>query len=221
MKEDSPINSPSMNLALWLTIVAIVMGVVMPSIYEKPETPLLAAKEPEVGRPEIYAPLQKEHPPDQPDQTRPIISWNSAERLFQPIVLKAANRYKVDPAMVMAIIMAESSYNPKAVSKKGAKGLMQLMPTTARSLGVKDIFNPEHNINAGVRYFKKLLNQFDGNVELALAAYNAGSRKVREHRGIHLSGQQGTISKRLSSTTDIIKSKSITAACTHNTSGTT
>jgi len=84
----------------------------------------------------------------------------------------------------MAIIMAESSYNPKAISKKGAKGLMQLMPTTAKSLGVKDIFNPEHNINAGVRYFKKLLNQFNGDVELALAAYNAGSRKVREHRGI-------------------------------------
>ena len=184
MKEDSPINPPSMNLALWLTVVAIIMGVVMPSIYEEPKTALVAAKEPEIGQPEISAPLQRELLPEKPDQTLPIVSLNSAERLFQPIVLKAANRHKVDPAMVMAIIMAESSYNPKAISKKGAKGLMQLMPTTARSLGVKDIFNPEHNINAGVRYFKKLLNQFDGDVELALAAYNAGSRKVREHRGI-------------------------------------
>jgi soluble lytic murein transglycosylase-like protein len=184
MKEDSPINPPSMNLALWLTVVAIVMGVVMPSIYEEPKTALVAAKELEIGQPEISAPLQEMALPAKPDQTLPIISWNSAERLFQPIVLKAANRHKVDPAMVMAIIMAESSYNPKAISKKGAKGLMQLMPTTARSLGVKDIFDPEHNINAGVRYFKKLLNQFDGDVELALAAYNAGSRKVREHRGI-------------------------------------
>jgi len=184
MKEDSPINPPSMNLALWLTVVVIVMGVVMPSIYEEPKTALVAAKEPEFGQPEISAPLQRELLPDKSDQTLPILSWNSAERLFQPIVLKAANLHKVDPAMVMAIIMAESSYNPKAISKKGAKGLMQLMPTTARSLGVKDIFNPEHNINAGVRYFKKLLNQFDGDVELALAAYNAGSRKVREHRGI-------------------------------------
>ena len=184
MKEDSPINPPSMNLALWLTVVAIVMGVMMPSIYEEPKTALVAAKEPELGQPEISDPLQRELLTDKPDQTLPIISWNSAERLFQPIVLKAANRHKVDPAMVMAIIMAESSYNPKAISKKGAKGLMQLMPTTARSLGVKDVFNPEHNINAGVRYFKKLLNQFDGDVELALAAYNAGSRKVREHRGI-------------------------------------
>ncbi len=184
MKEDSLINPPSMNLALWLTVVAIVMGVVMPSIYEEPKTALVAVKEPEIGQPEISAPFQRELLPEKPDQTLPIISLNSAERLFQPIVLKAANRHKVDPAMVMAIIMVESSYNPKAISKKGAKGLMQLMPTTARSLGVKDIFNPEHNINAGVRYFKKLLNRFNGDVELALAAYNAGSRKVREHRGI-------------------------------------
>jgi len=184
MKEDSPINPPSMNLALWLTVVAIVMGVVIPSIYEEPKTALIAAKEPELGRPEISEPLQDKLQPSKQDQPLPIISWNSAERHFQPMVIKAANRHKVDPAMVMAIIMAESSYNPKAISKKGAQGLMQLMPTTAKSLGVKDSFNPEHNINAGVRYFKKLLNQFDGNVELALAAYNAGSRKVREHRGI-------------------------------------
>jgi len=184
MKEDSPTNPPSMNLALWLTVVAIVMGVVIPSIYEEPKTALVAAIEPEIGQPEISAPLQKKLIAAKSDHTLPIISWNSAERLFQPIVLKAANRHKVDPAMVMAIIMAESSYNPKAISKKGAMGLMQLMPTTARSLGVKDSFNPEHNINAGVRYFKKLLNQFDGDIELALAAYNAGSRKVREHRGI-------------------------------------
>ena len=184
MKEDSLINPPSMNLALWLTIVAIVMGVFIPSIYEEPKTALVAVKAPEIGQPKLSASLQKKLLAVKPDQILPIISLNSAERLFQPIVLKAADRYKVDPAMVMAIIMAESSYNPKAISKKGAKGLMQLMPTTARSLGVKDSFNPEHNINAGVRYFKKLLNQFDGDVELALAAYNAGSRKVREHSGI-------------------------------------
>lgn len=173
-----------MNLALWLTVVAIVMGVVMPSIYEESKTALVVVKKLDIGQPIISAPLQENPAVAKQDQTRPIISWSSAEHLFQPIVLKAANRYEVDPAMVMAIIMAESSYNPKAISKKGAKGLMQLMPKTARSLGVKDIFNPEHNINAGVRYFKKLLNQFEGDVELALAAYNAGSRKVREHRGI-------------------------------------
>ena len=80
--------------------------------------------------------------------------------------------------------MAESSYNPKAVSKAGAIGLMQLMPTTARALGVEDIFNPEQNINAGVRYFKQMLKRFHGNTALALAAYNAGSAKVRKYNGI-------------------------------------
>lgn len=106
------------------------------------------------------------------------------ERVYHPIILKAAGRYKVDPALVKAIIMVESSYNPKAVSSKGAKGLMQLMPRTAASLGVEDLFNPEHNIDAGVRYFSTLLNQFNGDTRLALAAYNAGSRKVRKYDGI-------------------------------------
>jgi soluble lytic murein transglycosylase-like protein len=106
------------------------------------------------------------------------------EHLYQPIILKVANRYQVDPAIIKAIIMAESSYNPKAVSKRGAKGLMQLMPKTAREMGVKDIFNPEHNISGGVRYYKKLLKQVDGDVKLALAAYNAGLRMVKKHNGI-------------------------------------
>lgn len=106
------------------------------------------------------------------------------DTLFHPIIIEVASRHQVDPALIKAIIMAESGYNPKAVSKRGAKGLMQLMPLTAKSLGVEDIFNPKHNINAGVGYFKKLLNQFDGDVKLALAAYNAGSRKVRQYKGI-------------------------------------
>ncbi len=120
----------------------------------------------------------------QNDDLAPYRYVKKSERLYQPIILRAANRYEVDPAIVKAIILAESSYNPKAVSKSGAKGLMQLMPKTAREMGVKDIFNPEHNINGGVRYYKKLLNQFNGDVKLALAAYNAGLRKVREHNGI-------------------------------------
>jgi soluble lytic murein transglycosylase-like protein len=80
--------------------------------------------------------------------------------------------------------MAESSYNPKAISKKGARGLMQLMPKTAEILGVKDSFNPEQNINAGVKHFKGLMNRFKGDVKLALAAYNVGSRKVRKYQGV-------------------------------------
>jgi soluble lytic murein transglycosylase-like protein len=106
------------------------------------------------------------------------------ERSLHPIIQRVALRYNIDPALVKAIIMAESEYNPKAISAKGAKGLMQLMPVTARSLGVDDIFNPEQNIHAGVRHFKFLLTQFDGNIRLALAAYNAGAGSVRRYNAI-------------------------------------
>lgn len=127
-----------------------------------------------------------------PDGNRALVSESAClsargkkrEGPFHPIILRAADRYRVDSALIMAIIMAESSYNPKAVSKRGARGLMQLMPKTAEALGVGDSFDPEHNINAGVKYFRKLLNQFNGDVRLALAAYNAGSGKVRQYRGV-------------------------------------
>lgn len=107
-----------------------------------------------------------------------------AENRYQPLILKAANRYGVEPEIIKAIIMAESGFNPKAVSNVGARGLMQLMPRTARSLGVEDSFKPAHNIDAGVRYFRQLLDEFDGEVKLALAAYHAGSFTVRKYGGI-------------------------------------
>lgn len=106
------------------------------------------------------------------------------EHLFHPIIVRVANEHEIDPALIKAIIMAESGYNPKAISKRGAAGLMQLMPGTAEALGVEDIFNPEHNINGGVLYFKGLVDLFEGDVKLALAAYNAGIRKVRMYQGI-------------------------------------
>ncbi len=114
----------------------------------------------------------------------PLKYRHKKEHLFHPIILQEASRHEVDPALVKAIIMAESGYNPNAVSKKGAKGLMQLMPSTAQALGVEDAFNPEQNISGGVRYFKQLVNRFDGDVKLALAAYNAGSKKVRHYQGV-------------------------------------
>ncbi|MBN1625207.1 MAG: lytic transglycosylase domain-containing protein [Deltaproteobacteria bacterium] len=109
---------------------------------------------------------------------------SAKERVYHSIILEASNRHRVDPALIKAIIMAESGYDPMAISKKGAVGLMQLMPATATSLGVEDLFNPMHNVNAGVRYFKKLLTQFKGDLQLALAAYNAGSTNVRKYQGI-------------------------------------
>jgi soluble lytic murein transglycosylase-like protein len=117
-------------------------------------------------------------------KVQPAIRFSKREHLFHPIIEKVANRHEIDPALVKAIIMAESGYNPKAISKRGAKGLMQLMPSTAKSLGVEDIFNPEHNIKGGVIYFKRLVDLFEGDVKLALAAYNAGVRKVKKYQGI-------------------------------------
>lgn len=112
------------------------------------------------------------------------ICGKNAERVLHPFVIQTASRHQVDPALVKAIIMVESGYNARAISKKGAKGLMQLMPATAQALGVEDIFNPKQNISGGVRYFKQLVTQFDGDVKLALAAYNAGSKNVRQYQGI-------------------------------------
>ncbi|NNG00105.1 MAG: transglycosylase SLT domain-containing protein [Desulfobacteraceae bacterium] len=100
------------------------------------------------------------------------------------IIHQAAQKYEVEPSLIRAIIMAESQYFSRAVSKRGAKGLMQLMPVTAKSLGVKDSFDPVDNIHGGTRYFRQLLDRFDQDVTLALAAYNAGSRYVRKYRGI-------------------------------------
>jgi hypothetical protein len=106
------------------------------------------------------------------------------EKLYNPLIFNASRKYQIDPFLIKAMIIVESGCDPKAVSHSGAKGLMQLMPKTARSLGVKNILNPEHNINAGTKYFKSLLDRFRGNIKLALAAYNAGAGKVLKYQGV-------------------------------------
>lgn len=100
------------------------------------------------------------------------------------MVSQAAQTYRVDPALVHAVIHAESGFNPQAVSPKGASGLMQLMPDTARRYGVRDIFDPAENINGGVRYLRDLLQMFGQNKRLAVAAYNAGENAVLRFGGI-------------------------------------
>lgn len=117
-------------------------------------------------------------------QSQEIEDLKTPPHPFHNHILRASQAYEVEIALIRAIIMAESSNNPRAVSRRGAKGLMQLMPTTAKSLGVEDAFDPAGNIDGGVRYFKQLLDRFNGDVKLALAAYNAGSRYVRKYGGV-------------------------------------
>jgi soluble lytic murein transglycosylase-like protein len=103
---------------------------------------------------------------------------------YDRLIHEAAGLYGVDVDLIQAIIMAESQFNPRAISKRGAKGLMQLMPVTADAFDVANIYNPEENVKAGVRHFRWLLDLFDGDLKLALAAYNAGPQKVLRYDGI-------------------------------------
>jgi soluble lytic murein transglycosylase-like protein len=115
-------------------------------------------------------------------RNRPAMSIDrdGAEKL----VREAAERHHVDPALVRAVIETESNWNPRAYSHKGAGGLMQLIPTTAHRYGAYDVFNPQQNIDAGVKHLKWLLERYNGNLDLALAAYNAGEGAVDRAHGI-------------------------------------
>jgi hypothetical protein len=121
----------------------------------------------------------------------PRRSWHFSETsipLFQSkyndIIVEAARQFDVDAALVSAVIKAESDYNPRTLSHKGAQGLMQLMPATAKRFGVTNSFDPRENIFAGTRYLRWLLKTFDGNADLAVAAYNAGEGNVWKYEGV-------------------------------------
>jgi soluble lytic murein transglycosylase-like protein len=106
----------------------------------------------------------------------PVLLARSAQ--FDSIIEKAASAAAVEPALLRAVIVVESGFNARALSRRGAAGLMQLMPETARRYGARDRFDPQQNIHAGARYLKSLIKRYDNDIQLALAAYNAGEDAV-------------------------------------------
>lgn len=115
------------------------------------------------------------------------INWHTVPLYVRPynqLIARAASEHKLDPALIRAVIHAESSFRPAIISRKGAIGLMQLMPQTAQQLGVIDASAPEQNIAAGSRYLADLIQQYKGEVTLALAAYNAGISNVKRYNGV-------------------------------------
>lgn len=136
------------------------------------------------------APLKKEVAALEPSQdllktvsanTRPQPQFNAAAAKYDSMIERSAKQHNVSPVLIKAIIQAESNFNPRAVSNNGAVGLMQLLPSTARSMGVQDPMDPQKNITAGAKYMRMLLNRYNDDEALALAAYNAGPEAVKSH----------------------------------------
>ena len=113
-----------------------------------------------------------------------IIAKSSVESKYDDVVKRIASKHRLKSELIHSIIKAESNYDRFAVSQKGALGLMQLMPATAKQYGVKDPFDPKQNIEGGVRYLKDLIKLFNGKTNLVLAAYNAGQEAVKKYGGI-------------------------------------
>ena len=105
-----------------------------------------------------------------------------SERDLEPVIRRHSSRHQLHPALIRAVIKAESDFDPRAVSRSGAIGLMQLLPQTAVRLDVRDMYDPDDNVGGGTKYLRQLLDRFHGNLPLALAAYNAGENAVDRYQ---------------------------------------
>ncbi len=122
--------------------------------------------------------VRVERPPPSKDP------WRSSAGPYERFIEAASSQFGLDPELIVAVALVESALDPEARSSKGALGVMQIMPATARELGLDDPFDAQKNINAGARFLREMLDLFEGDLDLALAAYNAGQGAVRRHGGV-------------------------------------
>ena len=131
-----------------------------------------------------WHPVERREGPEVPGEAVARAPWQELAGSFAELIERAAETHSVDPILLTAVARAESSFDPRAVSPKGAQGLMQLMPQTASRFGVRDAFDAEQNVDGGARYLSWLIERFSGRTDLALAGYNAGEAAVDRHAGI-------------------------------------
>ena len=143
-----------------------------------------------------YKWMMKERPSSVLSPMNPAFK-NVTRMRFDEMITSAAEKYGIDPTLVKAIVKAESDFDQYAVSKKGATGLMQLMPETASRMGVRNIHDPEENVEGGIKYLSKLLNMFNWQVPLAVAAYNAGENAVLKYGTVPPYAETQTYVKRV------------------------
>jgi hypothetical protein len=170
--------------ALVLGLLVCIADIKLPAETEKGDAPLENLMAGDEAISNFILPNPDEGDISEIDSTPYVPSGEPALVPFDQIIHEAAGRHHVDADLILAVMMVESQLNPTARSKKGARGLMQLMPITADALDVVDIYCPEENVNAGVRHLKWLLDRFDGDLTMALAAYNAGVQNVLRHNGV-------------------------------------
>ena len=120
----------------------------------------------------------------EPEEIFPARTTPAAKPPYTELIQAAAQRYGVDPELVSSVVAMESNFNPRAVSRRDARGLMQLLPETAARLGVTDVYDPRQNIEAGTRYLRQLLDHYNYDLVLTLAAYNAGPDRVQQYGGV-------------------------------------
>jgi soluble lytic murein transglycosylase-like protein len=120
----------------------------------------------------------------EPEEVFSALARQAPSVPFGELIRTAATEHGVAEELIISVIRAESNFNPRAISRRRARGLMQLMPATARQYSVRDVFDPTENISAGTRYLRDLLARYERNLPLALAAYNAGPARVEQYRGI-------------------------------------